>query len=331
VKQSQNLHTHTHTNILKQKKMDISTLVPLPVRISSDFCKLDAGVGVAVCQDLLVVSSANKLQVFALPDDIIARGDLGTPRDLVHVRTMGGDAPMEFHFGYCSGCMAFTDGGETTLLLVTDAGQGAVHVIDVVRGTHLGYVAAPGTIVSPQGVATRKSVAAFCCWVSDHGFKVVRVFEGSGASWTAVRVIVGGIVWPYGLRFTADGLRLVVANGRGVSIFCAKDGARLRHIALDVYPVDVEECDIHDDGGMRAGWVVRDYTGLVAVADNASYTRRRDLGLSCNAFVLVPGLGFVVRHSTGVQFLATPDAVAMASMSSCKVAWMVAVCRRGLL
>jgi hypothetical protein len=38
-----------------------------------------AGAGVAACQDMLVISSFNKLQVFALPEDIV-----GTPeRDLV--------------------------------------------------------------------------------------------------------------------------------------------------------------------------------------------------------------------------------------------------------
>ena len=76
------------------------------------------------------------------------------------MRTLGGDAPMDFQFGFTSGYIAFTDGCDeatTTLLLVTDNGcfrssHGAVHVIDVVHGTHVGYVAAPGTITCPQGV-----------------------------------------------------------------------------------------------------------------------------------------------------------------------------------
>ena len=50
---------------------------------------------------------------------------------------------------------------------------------------------------------------------------------------------------------------------------------------------------------------------------------------SCSALATVPGLGLAVRHCTGVQFFATPDAIAMAAMSSCKVAWMAAV-RRGM-
>jgi len=197
-------------------------LVPLPVRIPAGLCARDdaehglyGGVGVAVCEDLLVISSCKKLQVFALPDDIVAIGDLGTPRELVHLRTLGGAAPMDFQFhNSTSGYMAFTDGVGTAnrrLLLVTDftnSDRDAVYVIDVVRGTHVGYVAAPGTIACPRGVATRKSLAAVTC--CEH---VVRVYEGSDeCTWAAVRVIAGGFVWPEGLRFTANGLGLAVAD-----------------------------------------------------------------------------------------------------------------------
>ncbi len=326
-----------------QTDMDISALVHLPVRISPEFCQRNAdgvryGMGLAACADLglLVISSGDRLQVFSLPDDIVARCHVQS--ELAHVGTLGGVAPIEFQFCYSSGYMAFTDGcgGVSTantanrrLLLVTDYGKsngsGAVHVIDVVRGTHVGYVAAPGTIMYPSGVATRKSLAAVSCWDSDHAFQAVRVFEGSGASWTAVRVIVGGNSWPSGLRFTADCSRLVVANGRGVSIVCAKDGSFLRHIDAEVYPKDVEECDF--------GWIMCLFGGLAAVSDDAGPRRREfNTGYHCSAVAVVPGLGLlVVRHDTGVHFLATPDAVAMAAMSSCKVAWMVAVCRAAIL
>ena len=48
---------------------------------------------------------------------------------------------------------------------------------------------------------------------------------------------------------------------------------------------------------------------------------------------MVPDLGLVVRESGSygrVQVFTTPDTIAMASMSPCRVAWMVAV-SRGLL
>jgi hypothetical protein len=332
--------------------MDILTLVPLSVHVSRlqssrEAEGLLAGRGVAVHQDLglLVLSCSNKLQVFVLPEHI-ARGDVGSSRELTHVRTLGGGvAPMDFHF-YDSGYMAFTDGSllDSTLLLVTDTGKfghagnsnrDAVHVIDVVRGTHVGYLAAPGTIFYPRGVAARKSLAAVGCWDSGHAGNAVRVFEGSGATWTVVRLIVGVLSLPSGLRFTADGLRLAVADYsyQRVRIFCAQNGCFLCDIpvAADecaIFPLDVEECG--------SEWVICHPRGLVAVADtdtdthtHAGVARRTnfDIDFFCLSLALVPGLGPVVRHEKGVQFFATPDAVAMAAMSPCKVAWMVAVCR----
>jgi len=91
-----------------------------------------------------------------------------------------------------------------------------------------------------------------------------------------------------------------------------------------VYPKDIEE----DGEGCR---VVCYSWGLLAVADNDAdaVARRRkfDLEFSPLALATVPRLGLAVRHRRGVQFFATPDAVAVASMSLAKVAWMVAVCR----
>ncbi len=46
-----------------------------------------------------------------------------------------------------------------------------------------------------------------------------------------------------------------------------------------------------------------------------------------SALAVVPGLGLVVRGRSRVQVFATPDAIAMAAMSACRVAWMVAVAR----
>ena len=334
--------------------------MPLPVRISLEFCKCDAyggrrGDGVAVCVDLglLVISFANKLQVFALPDDI-ARA---TPRELAHVCTLGGVAPMEFQFGFCSGHMAFTDGGVSTanrrLLLVTDCRQddlAAVHVIDVVRGAHVGYVAAPGTIIHPSDVATRESLVAVSCWEGSdfHEFfkYKVRVFQGSEeCTWTAVRTIA---VTAAGLRYTADGLGLEVAQycSSCMSIFYAKDGYFVRHSVLltgqhpqhvdCVIDMDVEKWVDNGDGG-SAWWVMCPSGGLVAVADDAYKTavtaaRKRKFDFHCTALATVPTLGLlVVRHEAGVQFFATPDAVAMASMSFCKVAWMAGVCRATIM
>jgi hypothetical protein len=54
------------------------------------------------------------------------------------------------------------------------------------------------------------------------------------------------------------------------------------------------------------------------------------VGTGTSALALMPGGGLVVRefgNDGRVQFFATPDAIAMASMSAVRVAWMVAVAR----
>jgi hypothetical protein len=198
---------------------------------------------------------------------------------LTLVCTFGGAmsvAPMQFDFGSghgYSGYLAFTtpttatgDGGAHPLLLVTDAGHDAVHLVDVVGRTHAGYLASPGSIAGPRGVAATRSGAsplvAVSAWKEaasgDHG---VVVYKGSGAVWEAVRVIgagVGGpgsrdgqLKRPFGLRFSADGAAICVAdwgNGR-TSLFCVVDGGFKRHVAVGLRgPRDVEE--------VEGGWLV---------------------------------------------------------------------------
>ena len=104
---------------------------------------------------------------------------------------------------------------------------------------------------------------------------MVRVVEGSGAMWTAVRVVAGGIrrpgradgrlCCPRGLRFTADGTGLAVADwmNNRVSLFRVEDGSFVRQVATEVsYPIDVEECE--------GGWLVvcfgPDTTGIEFVS-----------------------------------------------------------------
>ncbi len=109
------------------------------------------------------------------------------------------------------------------LLLLIDAGHDTVHVIDVAGRVYVGYVAAPGAIAGPRGEAARGSLVAVSAWKRwDSGDHVVRVFEGSGAMWLAVRVVAGGfgdpgstdgqLDRPRGQRFTGDGTGLAVAD-----------------------------------------------------------------------------------------------------------------------
>jgi hypothetical protein len=152
-------------------------------------------------------------------------------------------------------------------------------------------------------------------------------------------VLCNQLVEPYGLRFTADGTGLAVANGLCVSLFCTENGSFVRHLstALDG-AIEVEECE--------GGWLVACVdctTGIEFVssegtsADGGGADRprldslRRDNGdtdlMSPSALALVPGLGLVVREERRLQFFASPDYIAMASMSPNRVAWMAGVAR----
>jgi hypothetical protein len=228
---------------------------------------------------------------------------------------------MRFKFAGYSGWMAFTGPATSRLLLLTDAGHDAVHVIDVAGRVHAGYVAAPGTIAGPRGVAARGSLVAVSAWKkSDSGDHVVRVFEGSGAMWTVVRVVGGGfggpgsadgqLKWPYGLRFTGDGTGLVVADdgNHRVSVFRVEDGSFARHVATGLDgPYDVEECE--------GGWLMAcfgshtiEFVGVdvggggVGRARLGKYGRGDGKFIYPSALALVPDLGLVVREILNDRF-----------------------------
>jgi hypothetical protein len=318
----------------------------------------------AVCPTLglLVTSNSddNTLIVFALPhsSSVCAGAGGGAGAGLALVCTLGGatsPAPMQFKFGdrlAGSGWMAFTGPATSRLLLVADAGLDAVHVVDVVDRVHAGYVAAPGTIAGPRGVAARGSLVAISAWIhwtltGDH---VVWVFEGSGAMWTAVRVVGGGfgspgraagqLQRPMGLRFTGDGTGLAVtdAGNHRLSMFRVEDGTFERHMATGLSGLrDVEECE----GGWLVARVYPSHTIVFVGGESGDVNGgagRARLGrkgrgdgefIDPSALALVPGLGLVVREDSGqrLQFFATPDAIAMASMSEHRAGWMVAVAR----
>ena len=335
--------------------MSLGDLVPLPSLMTTCGC----GIGMAVCPalGLLVTSDStgNTLSVFTLPQSISTPSV--TCRGLALLCTLGGTsspAPMQFKFldgnGF-SGWMAFTGPATSRLLLVADHGHDAVHVIDVAGRVHAGYVAAPGTIAGPQGVAARGSLVAVSAWGKGGSGdrRVVRVFEGSGAVWTAIRELGGGfggpgwvdgqLCRPYGLRFTGDGTGLAVADygNHRVSVFRVEDWSFARHVATGLsYPWDVEECEggwlvacinshtiqFVGGGDVGGGVVVRARLGKKGSGDG-------ELDLP-SALALVPSLGLVVReYGNGgrLQLFATPDAIAMSSMSAARVGWMVAVAR----
>lgn len=238
------------------------------------------GVGLAVCPQLGLVVTSNfrdALDIFALPGHALLAGHVaqlrsagaatarlasGTPpAPLVRVGTFGRGDLFDFScaIGY-SGYLAFSGPLSARALLVTDAGHQAVHVVDAVNWVHVGYVATPGTIVGPRGVAARSSMAAVSAFEgTSRGDHVVHLFEGTWATWVPLRVIgIGGygpadhqFNEPDGLRFCSDGVGLVVSDthNRRVSYFRVADGTLQQHLAVDIRcPYDVEEC--------QGGWLV---------------------------------------------------------------------------
>ncbi len=228
---------------------------------------------------------------------------------------LGGIAPLEFEFEnpqfQYSGYLAFTpyDGATRPLLLVTDAGHGAVHLVDVVGRTHAGYLAPPGSIEGPRGVATTRGLVAVSSWShSDSGEHVVYVYEGSGSTWQRLRVLGSGcgahhgeLVRPCSLRFSSDGTHVAVAdcgNGR-VALFSVSDGVLVRHVAKGLAgPRDVEET--------KQGWLVaclvsntvEHILGPVPMGGPCPQTTLE--GFKCpSSLALVWGLGLFVREILG--------------------------------
>lgn len=313
---------------------NLKSLVPLP-RLTTH-CGRGCGVAVCLVMGVLVTASDHELLVYALPNLATLQATAGLT--LLHrfgarFSTRPRHDNFRHHFG-CLGRMVFTDlNMSTRLLLVTDVGRDAVHVVDVANEVHNGYVAAPGTISGPQGVATRGSLVAVSAWDENGGS--VHLFECTvGAGWTPTRVLARGqLRQPFGLRFTADGAGLVVAEGRSKGCIAR----------VSVVVGSVTRCKVNEDGDAcsdvekcKGGWLVAcsdgDDVKYVGVDGQATLGHCGEPLFRPVALALVPGLGLVVRENTSgrLQFFATPDAVAMASMSARRVGWLAAVFRGSL-
>jgi hypothetical protein len=100
----------------------------------------------------------------------------------------------------------------------------------------------------------------------------------------------------------------------------------MRDIAKGLlYPLDLEECE---DGWLVAG-VDSCNVEFVSTPDVGRLPRLKKRLGTPRALALIPGLGLAVLD-TGrqcIEFFATPDALAMASMSEAREGWMVAVAR----
>jgi len=310
------------------------------------------GVGMAACTSLgvLVTSHSGLCELWVF--ELRTRGKWfgNSPDYVIGISAL----PQPIHFGFydCagwSGNLAFTGPASARRLLVTDSGNDAVHVMDVVGRSHVGYLAAPGTIRGPRGVAAWGSLAAVS--VFTHSLTeghVVELFEGGGVEWTRVRV-VGGTDgtpefshWrlrnPMGLRFTHDGTRLVVANFARdcVSMFRVEDGTFAGHIAAGAIHV-------RDAEKVEGGWLMAcsgPHILQCRLSDEPGFGIDKYISVSspvhssprlkhASALVTVPGFGLVVREMQDgrLWMYSTPDLVKMRTMSCMRVAWMVGVSR----
>jgi hypothetical protein len=191
--------------------------------------------------------------------------------------------------------------------------------------------------------STVSPLAAVSVWRrATGGDHVVWLYQSSGTTWEAVRVIGGGfdadhlsgyapgqLDCPYGLRLSRNGSMICVAEwwNHRASVFRVGDGEFVRHIATGLgNPYDVEE--------VEGGWLVAGSTSHSVVlvsgdARDALGKRGRGAGefVCPTALATAPALGLVVRELERVQVFAAPDAIAMAAMSPIRVAWMGAVAR----
>jgi hypothetical protein len=247
---------------------------------------------------------------------------------------------MQFKFFDCggpSGWMTFTDSSGVPLLLVTDAGHDAVHMIDVKRGKHAGFLVPPGAIAGPRGVATRAQLVAVSSWKPHQApwddpdmvkdLHIVQIFACSrpGRSYYLLRKIVAGLLWrPLGLRFSRNGHSLAVADGFGrLCLFNMTCEHRWGCASFNCRPRDVEE--VHD------GWLVATDSGVVKVCKHTLVAEHvlTGLDLSSRALTFIPHVGLVVREDFGlrVTIYSATDFVTMSGMAECRVAWIVAVVR----
>lgn len=214
------------------------------------------GIGLAACSTLgVVVTSShadNSLSVWDA-DPTCSKRHAG----LRLVCTLGGEgSPDAIRFKFndddvVSGYLAFTPFDIRVymrpLLLVTDVGADAVHVIDVVERTHKGYLAAPMSIAKPRGVAV--SLTAPLAGVSAYDALsgriegLITLYQGRYPSWQVTRVIRGlgdnQLQIPLGLRFARDDLTIWVADVGHVRAFRVQDGEFQQNMVEGLRPCDV--------------------------------------------------------------------------------------------
>jgi hypothetical protein len=261
--------------------------------------------GVAISATLRLLATMQRpdrrLQLFAI-------GDGG---HLTPAGALGGWGTGPLQFGKRGGegedfKLAFTCvPGATPTLLVPEWGNSRVQEVDVVTRTHAGDLYPAGSLPRPRGVATSHAHIA----VSNAAPGVALFHAGTRALLRAIAVGTPAArqapqAWLKGLRLTADGRRVAVADFSNccVHVHSVGDGSLVARVpAPRVYPHDVEE--------VEGGWLLASSSlGVCRVEGEAGDGAATPAGLppvvtgvvdcvpAVTAMAMLPGVGLAITH-----------------------------------
>ena len=239
--------------------------------------------------------------------------------------------PVDVCFGSTSGGhMVFVPHAPSRVFL-TDR-YDAVHVVDVVDGTHAGYLARPGSLSRPRHIAAcaLTCVVAVTSYCPLNGLVDIHLFSKGSCDWGPLRIIRARC--PVAMAFSADGSSLVVGVADGQLVpYSVCDG---REQAAITTAIDSCNGFKYVDGH----WVFLNcwpsfHSDTIQYVDDCGVGRNflesDDLffrkAIIGDSVAWVPGIGIVVVHSAWNP--GSKMQVYSLAMSVPRLTWMTAVAR----
>ncbi len=299
------------------------------------------GRGLAVSEplDLLVLTDVHKNAVlgFSLAHlyDQLAESTCGlrfltavvsVPEPLFVLGGKGSVSPMNFLFYGCSGFVAFVDADSEPLLLVTDSGNGVVHILNVLTKEHCGYIDEAHECGQLAGVAASGKGLRNIVAVASYQGNGVHIFDRTDVyTWTR-RCVARSGCRTIGVRFCADGAQCVAAE-HFISCVCwysTVDGSLLK-VRKVSSPLDVEVLD-HDQYFVTSSCAESCVQFEATTGVQVLGTDTHDIP---TALCLLPYVGILVRdYNNGhVCVYVTEETVRKITMSAVRNNWMAAVVR----
>ncbi len=299
----------------------------------------------AACPMLSIVATScwedNTISVFSLPNLHFLYA-MGGPGQLLACVFQFKGTGINYRMGN-GGQLAFTTTGPPHLL-VSKAKSLEVSIVHLRTKTVVGTLAARpdgDKCTMVMGIACRGSHVALSVLgysYVDRDVCGVQLFMGGPATWEFVRFLHYGpvcsfipIYEPHGLRLTADGASVIVAETTGCTAtwFSAHTGEYQNYCKVEV-PIDVEE--------IPGGWLVStecEVTGMAFIARQSMWRTVSGMQLCrtygcASTLAWVQGVGLITRCRCAEKMLRVrvlPDAVLVLNMSSIRISWMIAVTR----